>query len=121
MDKLLCGVDLGGSKLSAGLFRPDGTLIEKRLIHSHISMDEEGITRSVVDLINNLLNSLGIGEDSLAGIGIGVAGHVNFHKGIIITASNFKTSFCNYPLKEKIAASFNVPVYMDNDANAQAL
>ncbi len=121
MAKYLCGVDLGGTKLSAGIFLPDGTLIEKKVIHEHRSMDEEGIKDSIIRLIKELMISLGLKDEDLFGIGIGVTGHINFKKGVIITSSNFSASFTNYPLRDLVAKSFNIPVIIDNDANAQAL
>jgi glucokinase len=55
----------------------------------------------------------------MMGIGVGVAGHLRYQDGIIITTSNLK-GFKNYPLREKIQEFFTVPVLIDNDANAQA-
>ena len=121
MAKYLCGVDLGGTKLSVGIFLPDGTLIEKKVIHEHKTMDEEGIKESIVQLIKELMSSLGIKDEDLFGIGLGVTGHINFKKGVVITSSNFSASFTNYPLRDLIAKRFNTPVIIDNDANAQAL
>ncbi|MGL1893626.1 MAG: ROK family protein [Spirochaetaceae bacterium] len=120
MAKYLCGVDLGGTKLSAGLFLPDGTPIETKKIYNHINMDSKGITESIVRMIKDLMNSQKIDDDDLYGIGIGVAGHINYKKGFIITSSNFQASFNNYPLRDEIASHFNTKIYIDNDANAQA-
>ena len=121
MAKYLCGVDLGGTKLSAGIFLPDGTLIEKKVMHDHKNMDEDGITESIIHLIKELMKSLELKDKDLFGIGIGVTGHINFKKGVIITSSNFSASFTNYPLRDLLAKFFNTPVIIDNDANAQAL
>ena len=121
MAKYICGVDLGGSKLSTGIFLPDGTLIEKKVIHEHKTMNEEGIKESIVLLVKEMMKSLRIKDVDLYGIGLGVTGHINFKKGVIITSSNFSASFTNYPLRDLIAKRFNTPVIIDNDANAQAL
>ena len=120
MAKYLCGVDLGGTKLSAGIFLSDGILIEKKMIHDHINMDEDGIKESIIRLIKELMISLGLIDEDLFGIGIGVTGHINFKKGTVITSSNFPAPFANYPLRDLVAERFNTPVIIDNDANAQA-
>ena len=54
------------------------------------------------------------------GIGVGVAAHIRFKEGLIITSSNFKIPFKNYPMRDRIQSHFEVPVILDNDANAQA-
>jgi glucokinase len=120
MAKYLCGVDLGGTKLSVGIFLPDGTLVEKRVIFEHRTMEKEGITESIISLIKDLMKYMKINDEDLFGIGIGVAGHINFRKGVIITSSNFSASFSNYPLRDLVAKRFNTNVIIDNDANAQA-
>jgi glucokinase len=56
----------------------------------------------------------------LTGIGIGIAGHLRFHDGIIITTSNLK-GFKNYPMRTRLQEFFRGPILIDNDANAQAL
>ena len=120
MKKYLCGVDLGGTKLSAGLFSPDGTLFKKRKIYEHKSLDCDGIAESVIEIIKNLLNESGVKEEELYGIGIGVTGHINHEKGLIITSSNFMACFDDYPLRDIVSEKFNTRVLIDNDANAQA-
>ncbi len=120
MKKYLCGVDLGGTKLAAGLFLDDGTLIDRRTVFDHKCQSCDGIAESIINLVRELLNANDVEDEYLYGIGIGVAGHINSRKGLIITSSNFKACFDNYPLREKIARKFSTRVIVDNDANAQA-
>lgn len=120
MKRFLCGVDLGGTKLSAGLFYPDGSLLDKRTIFDHTALDCDGITSSIIELIRELLTANGIEDENLYGIGIGVAGHISHKKGLIITSSNFMTCFYDYPLRDIVAREFNTNIIIDNDANAQA-
>jgi glucokinase len=119
MDKLLCGVDIGGTKLSAGLVYPDGRIHDKITVFDHTDMDEMAVVTLVTDLVMKLLSSNNLVESDLAGIGLGFPGHVRYRDGITITTSNLN-GFKNFPLREKIAKNFSVPVKLDNDANAQA-
>ena len=120
MKKYLCGVDVGGTKLSAGLFHPDGNIVDSRIIFDHKSQDCDGITDCIINLIKELLDANAITDEELYGIGIGIAGHINNKKGLIITSSNFKSGFNNFPLRERVARKFRTHVILDNDANAQA-
>ena len=120
MAKLLCGVDLGGTKLSAGLFSEEGRQIDRVEINDHVNKDNDAVTASIIGLVQRLQSQNGIGDSDLLGIGIGVAAHIRFNEGLIITSSNFKTPFKNYPMRERVQAHFDVPVILDNDANAQA-
>jgi glucokinase len=120
MEKLLCGVDLGGTKLSAGLFARNGRQIDRLEIKHHVDKDNDGVTEVVVGLVKKILSKNRLHDPDLLGIGIGVAAHIRFREGIIMTSSNFKVPFKNYPMREKVQSHFTVPVILDNDANAQA-
>jgi len=119
MEKFLCGIDIGGTKLSAGLIGRDGAIHDKTTVFDHVDKKEPELVEQVAWLINDLLQRNRLQELDLHGIGIGFPGHVRYKDGIIITTSNLK-GFKNYPLKQAVQENFRVPVLLDNDANAQA-
>ena len=119
MEKILCGVDLGGTKLSVGLVTPDGKIHDKSIVYDHTGMDETGIVNYITLLVKRILDKNNIRESDIEGIGVGFPGHVRYRDGYTITTSNLK-GFKNFPLRESIAGNFTVPVLLDNDANAQA-
>ncbi len=121
MEKLLGGVDLGGTKLSVGLVRQDGTILSKLVVRGYTQRSEEAITRRICGLIRRLLVRQGLAEEELLGIGVGVAGHLRFPEGVLITSSNFPGfKLKGFPIRRMIQERFSVPVIADNDANAQA-
>lgn len=119
MEKILCGVDIGGTKLSTALVKQDGTLIDKCIDCDHVDKAECELIDQIVYNIKKLLKKNSLQETDLLGIGIGCAGHIRFRDGVIITTSNLK-GYKDYPLREAVQANFRVPVILDNDANAQA-
>jgi len=120
MKKLLCGVDLGGTKLSAGLFSRDGRQIDRLEINDHVDKDNGGVTEAIIGLVKGIQSKNKIQDSDLLGIGICMAAHIRFDEGLVIKTSNFKIPFKNYPMRAKVQAHFDVPVILDNDANAQA-
>jgi len=120
MEKILCGVDLGGTKLSVGLINPDGKLFDKITVYDHRGKDENMIVLQISQLIRQVLSKNNLTESDLDGIGIGFPGHVRYRDGHTLTTSNLK-GFKNYPLRKAMEEHFQVPVLLDNDANAQAL
>jgi glucokinase len=119
MEKLLCGVDLGGTKLSVGLIYPDGRILDKIIVYDHAVMDEESIVNYITQLIKQVITSNNLSESDLEGIGLGFPGHVRYRDGYTITTSNLK-GFKNFPLRDSLSRNFSIPVRLDNDANAQA-
>ncbi len=119
METILCGVDLGGTKLSAGLFDLHGRLIDKSVVYDHVDKSEEMVVEQIALLVKSLLKKNDYIEDELKGIGVGFPGHLRYKGGITITTSNLP-GFMDFPFKESLQHYFSVPVIIDNDVNAQA-
>ena len=119
MGNILCGVDIGGTKLSVALISAEGHIIDKCFDCDHVEKTECGLTDQIKYNIRLMLKRNNLTESDLCGIGIGCAGHIRFRDGTIITTSNLK-GFKGYPLRGDIQSVFSVPVTLDNDANAQA-
>jgi glucokinase len=119
MEKLLCGVDLGGTKLSVGLISTSGRIHDKITVYDHVGKDEITIVEQIIRLIRQLISQNELSESDLRGIGMGFPGHVRYMDGHTLTTSNLK-GFKNFPLRQAVADHFKIPVLLDNDANAQA-
>jgi glucokinase len=119
MEKLLCGVDLGGTKLSLGLVSRDGKILDKTIVYDHVGMDEIAIVNYITQLVKKIISDNNLSESDLEGIGVGFPGHVRYRDGYTITTSNLM-GFKNFPLLDSLARNFTIPVRLDNDANAQA-
>ena len=119
MEKILCGVDLGGTKLSVGLVHQDGSILDKTTVYDHVEKNENMIVDQIIRLIRQMIAKNKLSESDLRGIGIGFAGHVRYKDGFTLTTSNL-TGFKNFPFRQAVAKNFHIPVLLDNDANAQA-
>ena len=119
MEKLLCGVDIGGTKLSIGLVTTDGRIYDKLTVYDHVGKNEIMVVDQIIELIRQLISKNNLTESDLRGIGIGFPGHVRYRDGHTLTTSNLK-GFKNFPLRQAVAEHFQIPVFLDNDANAQA-
>ncbi|RLD57801.1 MAG: hypothetical protein DRI97_04545 [Bacteroidetes bacterium] len=121
MPGVLCGVDIGGTKCSIALIDEDGKILDKIYTCAHVEEEEEdGMVNMVAGHVKELLQRNQVKESDLPALGVGCAGHIRFRDGVIITTSNLE-GFDNYPLRDKLQAHFEIPVILDNDANAQAV
>jgi glucokinase len=120
MKKMLCGVDMGGTKCSIALVDLQGSILDKIYSCAHVDLDDQGRVDMVVEHIGEILSRNRLKEGDLHGIGVGCAGHIRFREGIILTTSNL-TGFKNFPLRDRLQSQFKIPVVLDNDTNAQAL
>ena len=119
MSRVLCGVDIGGTKCSIALIDEEGKILDKIYTCAHVEEGERGMVDMVAGHVKELLQRNQVKQSDLPAIGVGCAGHIRHSDGVIITTSNLE-GFNNYPLREKLQSHFEIPVILDNDANAQA-
>lgn len=119
MPGVFCGVDIGGTKCSIALIDTDGKILDKIYTCAHVEEGEEGMVGMIAGHVKEILERNKLNQSDLPAIGVGCAGHIRKSDGVIITTSNLE-GFTNYPLLENMQAHFEIPVILDNDANAQA-
>ena len=107
---LTVGVDVGGTKVAAGVVDADGRVVDRTEMPTPTN-DSAELLAAITDTARGLLAS----HDATA-VGVGVAGLVDREGEIVRSASHL--SLRDYPLREAVAAAVGVPVVLDNDANA---
>ena len=103
------GVDLGGTKISAGLGK-NGLIKQKR---TRLLTDKESLDctlSQVIKLIKPLV------KNSVKGIGIGVPSVVDLKEGIVYNVTNIP-SWKQVPIKKILQDEFDLPVFVNNDVN----
>jgi glucokinase len=109
---LAIGVDIGGTKVAAGLVTPAGEIIARarRLTPSR---DPRAVERTIVGVVREVR-----GERDVAGVGIGAAGFVDAERSRVMFAPHL--AWRDEPLRDGLEAALNLPVIVENDANAAA-
>ena len=109
---LTIGVDVGGTKIAAGVVNPDGTVVEtqRRETPAHEA-------RATEDAIIALVGELRQRHDVEA-VGIGAAGYIDEKRATVLFAPNL--AWRDEPLKATVEDSVGIPVVVENDANAAA-
>ncbi len=117
MNKLVIGVDIGGTNLRAASIDRNGKIFSRT---SRSSDAKKGIGYLMENLIS-LLTEI-IEDENISGIGIGIPGIMDVDKGILTQAPNI-SEVKNYPIKEKLmhALGSGIDVTVENDANCAAL
>jgi predicted NBD/HSP70 family sugar kinase len=111
------GIDLEKNYIRAAITDLDGKILEDNKLFLR-SVNEIEILDNIKNLVEDLINEKeGIREKTL-GIGISLPGTVNEDELKLEVAPNFKLK--NLCFKE-LQTYFNIPVYIENEANAGAL
>src|ERR1017187_3677474 len=119
-DGLVIGVDVGGTKIAAGLVDQHGQITSQtRAPRASTSTAAAGLA-SVILAIDELFVNDPKTKGRIRGIGICAPGPLDPTTGVIINPPNVPC-WRDFPLAEKVSENYEVPVRVDNDANAAAL
>ena len=110
------GIDLGGTKIAAGLVDDNYAIVCKAERRTEASRPAGEIVKDIVAVARELYDQAG---GSVQSIGMGVPGTIDNQKGTIAYTTNLP--FQNEPVVAVLSAACNVPVFLGNDANAAAL
>ncbi|HSR24680.1 MAG TPA: ROK family protein, partial [Candidatus Eisenbacteria bacterium] len=111
---LTAGVDIGGTKVAAGVVDTYGRVLEQL---RRETPDRSQSPKVVEDTIAEAVLSLAE-RHSIHAVGIGAAGFVDARRATVLFAPHL--SWRNEPLRDALSERLRLPVVVENDANASA-
>lgn len=118
MGRKYIGIDIGGTNLKAGLVDEDGTILAAAKAPVHW-VSAEKFVETLAALSVEAAKKAGVEKEEICAVGMGVPGGVDTEKGKILYTCNIRLS--DLPIAEMFQKYFDVPVYLENDANCAAL
>ncbi|MDQ4084542.1 MAG: ROK family glucokinase [Actinomycetota bacterium] len=109
---LTIGVDVGGTKIAAGVVDESGTVLDEAVRRSPAT-DTEAIEEAIADAVAALARRY-----EVVGVGVGAAGFVDAARSTVLIAPNL--AWRDEPLKAELERRTGLPVVVENDANAAA-
>ena len=109
---LAIGVDIGGTKVAAGVVDPDGRILA-RLRRDTPAHDPDKVEDVIADAIRELA-----ADHEVEAAGLGAAGFVDAARSTVLFAPNL--AWRNEPLRAAVEQRTGLPVVVENDANAAA-
>lgn len=117
--KFVVGIDLGGTKISGAVASFNGDIFSKYTLATKAEEGEMAVLQRIISVIEKVILDSKVDIDKIAAIGIGSPGPLDAKEGKIITTPNLP--FKNFNVVNPLRDKFNIPVYLDNDANAAAI
>jgi glucokinase len=105
------GVDLGGTKILAGVVNRDGSVV-RRHERPTPQDSQEHVLAELEAAVAELL------DESVGAVGFGVPSPIDQAEGVVVRCVNVPLE--NAPLRDRMHERFGIPVGLDNDANAAA-
>src|SRR3954453_1353230 len=109
---LTIGVDVGGTKVAAGVVDEDGNVLvsTRRPTPSH---SPDHVEETIAAVVTELRR-----EHDVEAVGIGAAGFIDDQRSTVLFAPNLV--WRNEPLRDDVSKRIDLPVVVENDANAAA-
>jgi glucokinase len=109
---LAIGVDVGGTKVAAGVVDEDGRIVEHRRRDTPGS-DPQRTESVIVELVTDLSE-----RHDAAAVGIGAAGWIGTDRATVLFSPHL--AWRNEPLRDALAGRIALPLIVENDANCAA-
>jgi glucokinase len=110
-EKRVIGVDLGGTKILAGVVDGDGTV--------HETVERPTVTTSQAALLDELASIVReLPHEGVAAVGFGIPSRIDHEHGLALGAVNIPIR--DVPFAEEMQSRLELPVEMENDASCAA-
>ncbi len=113
--KKVIGIDLGGTNVRVAKITEDGQVLQEIKSPSYAQEGPDRVNQVLIDLVGQIDN-----WQECVGIGIGVPGPVDTVNNVMLMSTNLPGAK-QYPFAKNLTDKFNLPTYLDNDANVAGL
>ena len=117
---LAVGIEIGGTKLQAGVGLRDGKLVALVRRAVDPAKGGAGIREQIPALVEEAVAQAGCRREDLSGVGVGFGGPVDTKRGRILVSHQIE-GWTDFPLREWLQKKVEVPVVLQNDAKTAAL
>ena len=114
------GLDVGGTKLAAGVVASDGSVLSHLRIPSRVEEGPERMIARHLDLGREAVRVAGLDLDAIKAAGIACGGPLDPMAGIIQSPLSLP-GWDDIPIVSLVSGSLGVPAVVENDATACAL
>jgi glucokinase len=114
------GIDVGGSKIAAGLVSQAGTLVHRYSTRAHSEQQPEFVIKAIEQAYRVVLEETGVATADIEAVGLGFPGNTNGAAGVVLVCSNLP-AWNHVPLRDIVAARMGMPVVLENDTNLCAV
>lgn len=116
------GIDVGGTKIVAGLVNRAGQILNRYSTRAHAEQQPAVVIAAIEQAYQALLETspITVAGADIEAVGLGFPGNTNGPAGLVLVSSNLP-AWDHFPLRDTVAERLGVPVLLDNDTNLCAL
>jgi glucokinase len=117
--ELFVGVDLGGTKILAGVFDPDLNCLGRAKVSTKPERGPDEVIERIARCVRDAVDECDRDLKQVKAVGVGAPGTLDVAAGRVLFAPNLRWE--DVPLKKTLEKELGLPVFVENDANAAVL
>ncbi len=114
------GIDVGGTKIKAGLVNQAGEILQRYTTTAHSEQQPEVVIDAIEQAYQAVIVAGDIAPTEIEAVGLGFPGNTDGPAGIVLVSSNLP-AWDHYPLRDTVSTRIGLPVVLDNDTNLGAV
>ncbi len=118
--RYVAGIDIGGTKLATVVADDNANILYKLRKPTPFEKGPDAAVQLLLDMVNETLAAVELEREAISAIGVSCGGPLDTETGIVYSPPNLP-GWDAIPLKDILVAEFDIPVTIENDANACAL
>ncbi len=115
----LVGVDLGGTKILAGVFTNSLKCVGRSKMSTKAERGPESVIERIAHCVQDAVDECDLNLKQVKGVGIGAPGSVDAENGKVMFAGNL--GWKDIALKKELEKQLSLPVFLQNDCNGCTL
>ncbi len=121
----LLGLDIGGTKLAAGVAADDGRLLSREVTPARTEEGAQGMIARLLAMGRRAIDASGVPPSAIDAVGVSCGGPLDIGTGVVREPTNLP-GWIDVPLVALLSDDLGgllggKPVYLENDANAAAM
>ena len=113
------GLDIGGTNLKAGVVDETGNILSESDIPTGADRPQEVVLQDIISAITGAIAASAVSKNNILAVGVGSPGMVDSETGTVIYNNNL--GWHDFKIGDLLGKALNLPVRVENDANAAAL
>jgi glucokinase len=107
------GVDLGGTKVLAGVFDAEGKLLARQKVPTEAAQGQDAVLGQLRKVVDAVLSEASVRPGQIAALGMGIPGQVDPTANRVRYAPNL--GWRNFDLAQELARHWSWPSFFEND------
>lgn len=120
MKKYAIGIDVGGTNINVGLFDGSREPVQSLQSLTDKELEADQLMDHLAAQVRQLVDVTGLSMSDVRGVGAAFPSYIDFKTGVVVETSNI-ISLNDQPVRDMLAERLDLPIWLDNGANAAAL